>query len=323
MNQKSILSVYISMFTLITLLLLVVAQNNLLAQVPFVKTQAPGYFRMMVGDFEVTALCDGAIEMNTKIMHNATETELRDLLKHAYVDPDKIHTSVNAFLVNTGTKLVLIDAGAAKVFGPTLGSVIPNLIASGYKPEQVDAIFVTHMHGDHVGGLIDADGKPAYPNAVVYLSKAENDFWFSKEIFDKAPDAYKPHFTKVRKLVAPYMDANKLRTLANDEQPIPGIKIILTPGHTAGHVAYEVKSGSSSILFIGDMVHIMDVQFPRPDVSFDYDTDQKQAVATRLAEFKSFAENGTIIAGAHLPFPGIGRLSSNGAAGYVWVPVRY
>ena len=130
---------------------------NVTAEAPMQKTQAPGFYRMMIGTFEVTALFDGLVELDAGLLTNVSEKEVHDLLSRALIDnPHKIPTSANAYLVNTGSKLVLIDAGGGKVFGPALGHLAENLAAAGYKPEQVDAVLITHMHGDHVGGLIDA-----------------------------------------------------------------------------------------------------------------------------------------------------------------------
>lgn len=306
-----------------TAVLLLLWQNSIPAQTPMVKTQVPGYFRMMVGEYEVTALCDGSIELGSKILHNAPEEEINALLKQVFSNPEKIHTSVNAFLVNTGKKLVLIDAGTGKIYGPGLGSVIPNLIASGYRPEEVDAIFLTHLHGDHIGGLAEADGKAAFPNAVVYLSKEENDFWLSDNAAANAPERMKTGIQMAARIAAPYISAGKWKPLEKGQQPISGIKAISTKGHTGGHTSYEITSGSESLLVIGDLIHVKDVQLKKPEISIDFDSDQKQAVETRIDLFKDLSEKGEYIAGAHLPFPGIGRLGSDGAKGFIWVPVNY
>ena len=136
------------------------------AAAPPVKAQAPGFYRMMLGDFEITALSDGTLSLDVKkLLTNTTPIRVEQLLKRSFL-ADPVETSVNAFLVNTGSKLVMIDAGTGKLFGPTLGNLITNLKAAGYQPEQIDEIYVTHMHGDHVGGLMSGD-KLAFPNAII------------------------------------------------------------------------------------------------------------------------------------------------------------
>ena len=127
------------------------------ATAPQVKTPAPGYYRMMLGNFEVTALSDGTVDLKIEdLLTNTTAAKIRSALARAHLK-DPVETSVNTYLVNTGSKLVMIDAGAGVFFGPTLGKLIANLKASGYQPEQVDEIYITHMHSDHVGGLVDGD----------------------------------------------------------------------------------------------------------------------------------------------------------------------
>jgi glyoxylase-like metal-dependent hydrolase (beta-lactamase superfamily II) len=145
------------------------------ASAPLQKSEAPGYYRMMLGDFEVTALSDGTLSMHVAdLLTHITPKEINDGLARSF-QKDPVDTSVNGFLINTGKKLVLIDTGAGMLFGPTLGKLVANLKASGYLPEQVDEIYITHMHGDHVGGL-SADGKMVFPNAVVRASQNEADY---------------------------------------------------------------------------------------------------------------------------------------------------
>lgn len=293
------------------------------AKAPLQKTQVPGYYRVMIGQFEITALYDGFIEIDTKLLKNATESEIKELMDRMRIDTAKVPTAVNAYLVNTGRKLVLVDAGSGNVFGPTLGKLLSNLKAANHTPEQIDAVMITHMHGDHIGGILDPAGKPVFKNACIYVSKAENDFWLSTDEAKKAPVEFQKYFTLARDLASPYIDQKKWKALKKGEQPIPGIKMVPIPGHTPGHVAYEVTSDGKSLLITGDMVHNIAVQSSRPDVAVEFDSDSKQAVDVRQELFKTAAAENVLLAGMHLPFPGIGRLRDDGNHGYTWIPIHF
>lgn len=138
------------------------------AEAPAKKTQVPGYYRLMLGNFEVTALYDGAIDLDEKLLMNINKREIQRLLARQFLKGPKVQTAVNAYLINTGSKLVLVDAGAAKLFGPGLGNIVANLKAAGYAPEQVDTVLITHLHGDHVNGLVTPDGQRVFINAEVW-----------------------------------------------------------------------------------------------------------------------------------------------------------
>jgi len=284
--------------------------------------ESPGYYRMMLGQFEITALYDGSVGIDRKILQNASDAEIQNLLARMFVTSNSIETATNAYLINTGSRLVLVDAGAARLFGPTLGNVLKNLRASGYEPSQVDAVLITHLHGDHMGGLLDDQGKPVFANATVYVARAESDFYLSPAVAEKAPAAYQPYFKMARDTAAPYVAAGKWNVFDGDALPIAGIKALAIPGHTTGHTAYEVKSGDQTLLIWGDLIHSLPVQFSNPDVSAEYDMDRKQAVASRKTILQRVAGK-TLVAGMHMPFPGIGMVQADGNNKYLWVPAAY
>lgn len=293
------------------------------AEAPMVKTQVPGYYRINLGLFEITALYDGVIELDATILKNVKPAELNRLLARMFVAHPKMPTAVNAYLVNTGTQLVLIDTGAATHFGPTLGHVAENLKAAGYDPSRVDIILITHMHGDHIGGLNDADGKPIYPNAKIFVAKAENDFWLSQKAADSAPAKDKPFFKLAHDVTAPYLANGKWQTFPEGSELIPGIRTVEAKGHTPGHTAYAVESQGQKLLIWGDLVHAHAVQFSRPGVSIEFDIDQKQAIATRRSIMKLVAADKSLVAGMHLPLPGIGHVRADGKGSYTWVPIEF
>jgi glyoxylase-like metal-dependent hydrolase (beta-lactamase superfamily II) len=290
------------------------------AAAPMVKTPAPGFFRIMVGDFEVTPISDGTLDLPVdQLLRQKPELTRAALEKNHLKVP--LETSVNGYLINTGSKLVLVDTGAGVLFGPTTGRFVQNLKAAGYQPEQVDEIYITHMHGDHVGGLVH-DGKPVFPNATVRAGKADADLWLSKANMDKAPAEAKVDFQGVMGAVAPYVQAGKFKAIDSNGQLVPGVSAVAAHGHTPGHTTYVVESRGQKLWLIGDLIHVGAVQMENPQVTIDFDRDEKAAYAARKKVFDEAAKNGAMIGAAHLQFPGIGYLQTQGK-GYRWVPVNF
>jgi len=291
------------------------------AAAPMPKGQAPGWYRMMVGDFEVTALSDGTADLPIdQLLHAKPARVQADLARHYLKSP--VETSVNGFLVNTGAKLVLIDAGAAGLFGPTLGKLVGNLKASGYTPEQVDEIYITHLHADHVGGITGADGKPVFPNAVVRVHAKEAGFWLDPAALAKAPDAMKDFFKGAQVSMKPYVDAGRVKTFDADTELVPGIRAVAAVGHTPGHTLFVAESKGAKMVFWGDLMHAAAVQFPDPTVTIQFDVDTKAARAQRQKAYADAAKKGYFAAVAHVSFPGIGQLRPDGK-GYRWLPANY
>jgi glyoxylase-like metal-dependent hydrolase (beta-lactamase superfamily II) len=293
------------------------------AAAPQVKTQAPGYYRVMLGDFEVTVLSDGTLSLPvSQLFGNVTPDQVKKTLGDVFLK-EPVETSVNAFLVNTGSKLVLIDTGTGGLFGPTLGFLVDNLKAAGYQPEQVDEIYITHLHGDHFGGLMKGD-KMVFPNAVVRADQHDADHWSSKANLDAAPEEMKGAFRSVMKTIGAYTAAGKFKPFNGDTQFVPGIKAVATYGHTPGHTIYVVESGGQKLVLWGDLMHVASVQFPDPSAFVKFDTDTKAATAAREKAFADAAANGYWVGAAHLSFPGIGHLRSNASGiGYIFVPINY
>lgn len=290
------------------------------AAAPMAKTPAPGYFRMMLGDFEITPLSDGTVDLPVDKLLTQKADKTRAAVAKAHLALP-LETSDNAFLINTGSKLILIDTGAGVLFGPTLGKIGASLKAAGYTPEQVDEIYLTHMHSDHLGGLT-AQSKAAFPNAVVHAAKREADHWLSQANMDQAPEDSKGTYKNAMAALEPYVKAGKFKTFEGDTLVSPGIRAHGGHGHTPGHTTYVVESRGQKLVAIGDLIHVAAVQFEDPAVTIGFDGDQKAAAAARKKLFDTVAKEGSLIGGAHLQFPGLGYLRSEGK-GYRWIPVNY
>jgi glyoxylase-like metal-dependent hydrolase (beta-lactamase superfamily II) len=290
------------------------------AAAPMVKTSAPGYYRFMLGNFEVTALSDGTVDLPVdKLLHEPGKKTVAALDKAFLKAP--LETSVNAYLVNTGERLILIDAGAGSLFGPTLGKLMNNLKAAGYKPEEVDDILLTHFHPDHVGGLA-ADGAVQFPNAIVHAEKQEGEFWLSQKNLESAPSESKGFFQGAMASVNPYVQAQKFHPFEGNAELVPGVRSYASVGHTVGHTSYLIESQGQKLVVVGDLIHVAAVQLDNPNVTIAFDTDAKGAAASRHKVFNQAAGEHTLVAAAHIQFPGLGHLRVAGKS-YQWIPVNY
>jgi glyoxylase-like metal-dependent hydrolase (beta-lactamase superfamily II) len=292
-----------------------------LAAAPMAKTTAPAFYRTMLGDFEVTALGDGTLAIPPeKVLTNIPPERVKKQLDRHY-QTSPLDFSINAYLINTGSKLVLIDTGTGGAWGPTAGSLLANLKASGYQPEQVDEIYITHMHGDHFGGL-SANGKPVFPNAIVRADKHDADYWLSQANLDKAPEAGKADFKNAIAAFEPYAKAGRFKTFDGNTDLVPGVRAVAAYGHTPGHTVYVVESKGKKLVVWGDLMHVAAVQFEHPEVTINFDTDSKAAAAERRKIFAEAAKEGYLIGAAHVSWPGLGRLRREGT-GYQWEPILY
>ena len=290
------------------------------------QKQVAGFYQHQVGNTQITALLDGTNFVSPDLFKNISKDEIHKILNKYHADQEKgIQTSVNAFLVNTGKSLVLVDSGTADCFGAHLGSVLNNLKAAGYQPEQVDTILLTHLHPDHSCG-VSQKGVANFPNATIYVSADEANYWLNPKQVQKVPSEKRKNYLetveKIKAALAPYQAKKQFKTFKLGDE-INGFEVVQTTGHTPGHFSYKLKTSGEDILFIGDIVHSHTLQFDQPETAIEYDIDPKQAVETRLKQFADAAKNGQTIAAPHLPFPGIGHISSIDGKSYQWIPIHF
>jgi glyoxylase-like metal-dependent hydrolase (beta-lactamase superfamily II) len=304
------------------------------AAAPQVRMQAPGFYRMILGDFEITALLDGThpfpdAEVLTKSKPGASARsklfkdnpeEANDLLAASDLKAPT-EGSINAFLVNTGTRLILIDSGAGTLYGPCCGHLIENLHASGYQPEQVDEVLLTHLHADHVGGIAPG-GVVAFPNAIIRSSKLDADYWLNDANEKTAHDFLHPMFEGDKASLKPYIASGRYQPFEGEQEIAPGVRAIPTPGHTPGHTSYAIESRGQKLLVWGDVVHVAAIQFPDPSVTVEYDNNEDQAETGRERIFSAAAKEGYWIGAAHISFPGLGHIAARGNK-FVWIPGEY
>jgi len=269
-------------------------------------------FTYKVGNCEVILLVETIWPGNTSIILADNDTIQR------YIPGGNFTIALNAFLVKTPNNTIMVDTG----LGPNIFNALKTL---GVEPTDIDTLFLTHMHFDHISGLVK-DGKPAFPNATIYLSKQERGYWTNKRTMANAPEARQDNFRLAQNALALY--GRNVKTFSprgidkNPREIVPGITPIAAFGHTPGHTMYMVSSGNDRLLIIGDMINVMGIQIPAPDIATVFDIDPKAAAETRKIILQYAAENKIPIAGMHFAYPGIGSLEKQSSSGYRFIPVR-
>jgi glyoxylase-like metal-dependent hydrolase (beta-lactamase superfamily II) len=282
---------------------------------------SPGWYRAQIGRYTVTALWDGTLELPVnEVFARPGPARLKALLARSHV-PAAMPMSVNAFVVDTGQRIVMVDTGtgASRMFGDGLGKAQAHLRAAGYTPEQIDEIYITHMHTDHIGGLT-ADGRAVYPKAVVRADVREAGHYLSREKMAADPHA-KEDFESAMAMLQPYVASGRFRPFDGRTELVPGIHAMPAWGHTPGHTVYVVESEGEKLVLWGDLMHVAAVQFPLPAATVSFDASQAQSAAIRAQVYRDAAREGAWIAAAHVGFPGIGKLRANPGGGYTWVPM--
>ncbi|MET0340755.1 MAG: MBL fold metallo-hydrolase [Polyangiales bacterium] len=285
-------------------------------------TQAPGFYRMELGDFEITVLSDGTLPQPVEeLMTNTTREQLGKLLARAYRE-SPLEASINAFLVNTGQKLVLIDTGVGDLLGPGQGGELLNsLRAAGVRAKDIDMVLLTHLHPDHIGGLV-REGKIIFGDATLHVDANEVAFWLDPRNRANAPEPLKPRFDEAVAMIEPYRQAGRLRPFARPTELAPGVRTVIAYGHTPGHSVFEVESRGARIAFWGDVVHFAPIQLPEPSITIAYDIDPGAAAKRRIDALTQAAKQRTLVALSHFSFPGLGQIRQDGRS-FTWLPVDY
>ncbi len=265
----------------------------------------------MVGKYEVYILSEGSGEGNTGILIDAPQDVLSE-----YVPDGAFPIATNAVLVRDGNKVWLIDTGYGR-------NIFDQMEAVGVSPEGVHYIILTHLHGDHIGGML-RDGEKTFPNALVAVSRKEYDYWTSDEEMHRLPENRRGNFLPAREVLEKYeakldiLDENIIGSVT-DENPRAGF--LRAYGHTPGHVMFLIKDGGEQLLIWGDLTHAMAVQMPRPEISVTYDHDPDMARKSRQEVLGYASANKIPVTGMHLPAPKIGTVVEKHGGGYDFIPV--
>jgi glyoxylase-like metal-dependent hydrolase (beta-lactamase superfamily II) len=283
------------------------------AKAPLINTPAPAFYRFKLGAFELTVVSDGPLHMGEpsgNVFVGMSKEQMVKTLADNMLPSDDVLLEQNVLVVNTGDRLILVDTGLGsfKMMGSDSGRLLENLRAAGIDPKDIDAIVLTHAHPDHCWALMADDGTRNFPNAQIHMPQADLDFWTDEaQISNPALGMF---IAGARRHLLPNRD--RIVFVKDGQEFLPGIQAMSAPGRTVGHTVYTITSQGKTICDAGDIAHhaVLSVENPRRE--FVYDTDGKQAVASRLRVFDMLASSRTPLIAYHFPWPGIGLLAKQG-----------
>ena len=295
-----------------------------------VPTQRPeAWTRFRLGEFQCTVVSDGVLEMGPARDNfpTADPADVDALLTEYHLSPENVVLNQNLLVVDTGHQLVLFDTGVGinaelgrRTFGGQTGQTIRNLRAAGISPEDIDVVAITHAHPDHCWGLVDDEGNRLYPNARLAISREDFEFWTDLGKTQTSPSQHAAdHFIGGHKNLLPYED--RIIEASDGAEIVPGIKAIATPGHSPGHVVYEISSAGEVLVCWGDLCHHQVLLLKRPHWSFQFDHDKPAATAQRVRIYDYVESHRHQVFAYHFPFPGRGHLRRVGDE-YEWLPAE-
>ena len=281
---------------------------------------AQGFFRQKVGRAQVVALSDGVGRrpLDAGFVRNAPLAEVQAALAAQGLPTQYIDVPYTCFVLEVDGKRYLLDTGFADNGPAGTGLLHAHMRAAGIDPASIDAVVLSHLHGDHVNGLRRKDGSLVYPKALVYVPAPEHAYWLDAARRDAAPEAARGGFLAVQRVFQGY-PAQQLRLYEPGMAVVGGIESIAAFGHSPGHTALALRSGSERFTFLGDTAHVPALFVRNPDWQVQFDMDPAQARATRHALLARVAQEGGLVGGFHFPLPALGRIRKQGQ-GYVWVP---
>ncbi len=284
--------------------------------------QNAGWYRFALGELQVTILSDGNLTVpTTTIGSNQPREDVVAFLQDRHLDPATNYSHTNHVLIETGDASVLVDVGSGDKFQPTAGRLLANMEAAGIDPGDITHVALTHAHPDHVWGMMDDFGdEPRIPDAKYAIAAAEFDWWMGGDRINQVPEMMQAFVVGAQNALRPV--AEKTAMVSDGTEIVPGVTMIATPGHTAGHMSVLAASGGNQLLIAGDAIAHAYASFEHPEWHFGFDTDKEQAVASRKRLLDMTAADQITLAGYHLPFPGIGHVIRRGDA-YQYLPAPW
>jgi glyoxylase-like metal-dependent hydrolase (beta-lactamase superfamily II) len=296
--------------------------RSALAAAPIANTQAAGAYRFRLGDYQLTALYDGLwpVKIDEHFIRNASAAEVDAALGASFLPPRVLPISFTALLVNTGSKLVLIDTGTAGQIVDSAGALLQNLEAAGIKPRQIDTILISHFHPDHINGIKDKEGAKIFPDADIAVPEGEWAYWMDEANMKGVDPVVHKYFLNARRIFRDIAD--EVRRFKPGTEVAPGIDAIAAFGHTPGHVAFSISSGNQSMLVLSDSARNPYLFVRHPEWQPSFDMDGPMAVDTRKRLLDRAAADKMLVHGYHFPFPATGHIAKTGT-GFELVPVLW
>jgi glyoxylase-like metal-dependent hydrolase (beta-lactamase superfamily II) len=292
------------------------------AGVPISNAQGPGAYRYKLGDYQVTALYDGTwyLPIDGKFMRNASGASVNRALEKAFLPPSVLPITITALMVNTGTKLILIDTGSAGQITDTAGYMNANLAAVGVKPSDIDTILISHFHPDHIDGIRTKDGDKVFTNAEIFVPEPEWSFWMDDGNLSRATGSVHKYFLNARRIFKDI--AKEVHQFKPGSEVAPGIVSIPAYGHTPGHTAFAIHSGKASLLVMSDTVRNPYLFARHPDWQPIFDMDGPMAVKARRHTLDRAAADRMFVEAYHFPFPACGHMIKT-RGGYEFEPAMW
>ena len=269
-----------------------------------------------VGNAEVTAIYDGIFEKphDPAFIANASVDEVKAAMTKAGLSPDFVSISGTVVVIRNGGKTVMCDSGTGGQAAGWVGGKLPaGMKAAGIDPARIDTILISHCHPDHIFGLLEKDNKPVYPNAEIVMSDVEYKFWTDPAVIDKLPEARKG---LARRIQATFPTWKNIRQVTGEAEVAPGIRFVMTPGHTPGHRAFHLSSGNAQLMMSNDTMYVPALNVANPGWHGQYDQDAPLAEASRRKLMDRLVAERMPVCGFHFPFPGVGTITKDGA-GYL------
>ena len=291
--------------------------------------QAASFYRYKVGTIEVTVVSDGIarVPVTDAFVLNVKPEDVNEALREAYMEPGTFIGPYNPIVLNTGSKLALVDMGVGEATyiasKGVSGQLLTNLAAAGIDANAIDTIILSHYHGDHINGLLRADDTLAFPNAEILAPAREHQYWTDAgEESRAATPRIAELFKNVRRVIGHAEVRKRLRTYEWDREVISGVLAVGTVGHTPGHTSHIVTSGSSAVYVQADVTHAPFLFARHPGWHAFYDHDPDMAEATRRKVYDMLSAERILVQGFHYPFPSCGHVEKT-ADGYREVPVLW